>query len=362
MTTQTPAELKTQWMIYGANGYSAQLAAEKAVKQGLKPVLAGRNAAAIGAIADRLGLQARIFDLSDISAVAAQLHDVKIVSHCAGPFSATAEAMMRACIQAGTHYTDITGEIGVFDTAQALNAEAAAADVVLCPGVGFDVIPTDCMAHYLHQAMPDATSLTLAFAGNMSVSPGTAKTSVEGLSEGMKVRRNGQVKRVGRGYKMRDIDYGDGPVTSSVIPWGDISTAYWQTKIPNISVYTPHSGGKLGVYLFPLITNLLKFKFVQNFAMKKIEQKVEGPTAEARGSADTRVWGEVQNAAGDTLLAQITVPNGYTVTMDGILLSADFLNGYNGKGGYFTPAEIFGGDVVEKLPGAGNFTPSKAAS
>lgn len=356
MVADEKKTLKSQWMIYGANGYSAQLAAEKAVTQGLTPILAGRNKAVIQAIADRLGLEARIFDLSDIQAVAKQLADVKVVSHCAGPFSATAKAMMQACIEAGTHYTDITGEISVFEMAQEMNEQAARADIVLCPGVGFDVIPTDCMANYLQQAMPDATELNLAFSGNMSMSPGTAKTTVEGLSEGMKVRRDGKLVSVGRGYRMRDIDYGDGVKLSSVIPWGDISTSYWQTKIPNISVYTPHSGGKLGVYLFPVIKTLLKSNFIQNFAKKKIEEKVTGPDLSQRESGMTHVWGEVKNPSGKTIAARITVPNGYTVTMDGILMTAKYLMGYNGDGGCYTPSQIMGSELAEQLPGASKFT------
>jgi len=348
--------LKSHWMIYGANGYSAQLAIEKAVAQGQSPILAGRNQAAIEALATQHGLEMRVFDLTDVAQVATHLADVKLVSNCAGPFSATAEPMMRACIEAGTHYTDITGEISVFDTAQALDAQAKEAGVVLCPGVGFDVIPTDCMAGYLHDAMPDATHLTLAFAGNMSVSPGTAKTSVEALGEGMKIRVGGKMVSVGRGYKMRQIDYGNGPVLSSVIPWGDLSTAYWQTKIPNIRVYTSHSGGRMGVYLFPVVKYLLKLKFLQNFAKKKIEQSVTGPSQAERDSSDTLVWGEVENASGKTLSATVRVPNGYTVTRDGILMTAKYLTGYNGDGGCLTPAQMLGPELAEQLPGAGKIT------
>lgn len=348
--------MKSHWMIYGANGYSAQLAIEKAVAQGLTPILAGRNQAVIEALAARHGLEMRVFDLTDVAQVAAQLADVKLVSNCAGPFSATAEPMMRACIEAGTHYTDITGEIGVFDSAQALDGEAKQAGVVLCPGVGFDVIPTDCMAGYLHEAMPDATHLTLAFAGNMSVSPGTAKTSVEALGEGMKIRVDGKMVSVGRGYKMRQIDYGEGAVLSSVIPWGDLSTAYWQTKIPNISVYTAHSGGRMGVYLFPVVKYLLKLKVLQNFAKKKIEKSVTGPTEAERNKSDTLVWGEVQNASGKTMSASLRVPNGYTVTRDGILMTAKYLTGYNGDGGCLTPAQMLGHTLAEQLPGAGKIT------
>lgn len=348
--------MKAEWLIYGANGYSAQLAAEKAVEQGLRPILAGRNKAVIEALAARLGLQARVFDLSSVDVIAKHLGDVKVVSHCAGPFSATAAPMMKACIQAGTHYTDINGEIDVFESAQALDEAAKRAGVVLCGGVGFDVIPTDCLANYLVRALPDATQLTLGFDGSMSMSPGTAKTTVENLSQGMKVRRDGKLLGVGRGFEMRTIDFGHGERLASVIPWGDLSTAYWQTKIPNISVYMPSSGGKLGIVLFPVIKGFLGILMIQDFVKKKIEARVKGPSEKARAAGETAVWGEVKNALGKTVTARITVPNGYTVTMDGIIITAKFLLDYHGDGGCFTPSQIMGYELAQQLPGASEFT------
>ena len=343
-------------MIYGANGYSAQLAAEKAVEQGLKPILAGRNKAAIEAIANRLGLQSRIFDLSDVDDIAGHLRHVKVVSHCAGPFSATAAPMMKACLQAATHYTDITGEIDVFESAQALDDEAVRAGVVLCGGVGFDVIPTDCLANYLLSVLPDATELAMGFDGSMAMSPGTAKTTVENLSQGMKVRRDGKLVCVGRGFEMRTIDYGRGERLSSIIPWGDLSTAYWQTKIPNISVYMPFSGGNLSIVLFPVLKRLLKLKVIQKYANKTIEAKVKGPDEKARAAGDVAVWGEVKNAAGKTATARFKVPNGYTVTMDGIIITAKYLLDYKGSGGCLTPSQLIGYQLAQQLPGASEFT------
>lgn len=166
--------MKSQWMIFGANGYSAQLAIEKAVEQGKTPILAGRNQAEIEALGKKFDLPVRVFDLSSIDKVAEQLADVIVVSHCAGHFSATAEPMMKACIKAGTHYTDITGEGPVFRITQSFYEQAKKAGVVLMSGAGFDVIPTDCLANFLHQQLPDATDLVLGFDGNMALSPGTS--------------------------------------------------------------------------------------------------------------------------------------------------------------------------------------------
>ena len=346
--------MKSQWMIYGANGYSAQLAIEKALEQGQKPILAGRNQAAIEALGKQFDLPVRVFDLSSVDKVAEQLADVAVVSHCAGPFSATAEPMMKACIKAGTHYTDITGEGSVFDIGQGLHEQAKKAGVVLMGGVGFDVIPTDCLANFLHQQLPDATDLVMGFDGKMDLSPGTSKTMVEGISQGMAVRRNGSIKRVGRGFEMRTIDFGHGPKLSSVIPWGDLYTAYWQTQIPNITVYMPFRGSKLEIILFPLIKLAMSIPFVRNLAMEKAGRAI-GPNTEKRANKRIHVWGEIKNASGKVVTAGIEVPDGYTVTMDGIIMTTNFLRDYQGEGGCYTPSQLMGHQLAEQLPGASSF-------
>lgn len=345
--------MKSQWMIYGANGYTAQLAIEKAVTQGRAPILAGRNATAIETLAKTHGLESRIFDLADEERVAANLEDVKVISHCAGPYSATAEPMMKACILSGTHYTDITGEIDVFLLSQSLDDSASESGTVLCPGVGFDVIPTDCVAARLKEAVPDATELSLGFKGGASLSPGTAKTMVEAISDGMKVLRNGELVRVPPSFASRKVDFGSGAVPASIIPWGDLVTAYWQTGIENITVYTPGRAGTAQDLLIPLIQTVLKSTIVQDFAKRRIQRSVTGPDEASREKSPTLVWGEARNAAGEGASCRIETPNGYTVTMDGILLSAEFLLTYEGAGGCFTPAQLMGAELVERLPGAG---------
>ena len=155
---------------------------------GLKPVLAGRTAAKVEQLATSLGLQARVFDLANAAATARSVEGMGLVLHCAGPFSATAAPMMAACLSAHAHYLDITGEISVFEHARTLDAAARAAGIVICPGVGFDVIPTDCVAATLKAALPDATHLALGFDSRSGFSPGTAKTSVEGLAARVELR------------------------------------------------------------------------------------------------------------------------------------------------------------------------------
>ena len=99
--------------------------------------------------------------------------------------------MMRACLAAGVHYLDVTGEIEVFESAKALDADARRAGVTLCPGVGFDVVATDCVAAALAEALPDATYLALGFDSRSGVSGGTMRSTIEGLPRGGRIRSSG---------------------------------------------------------------------------------------------------------------------------------------------------------------------------
>lgn len=344
----------SNFMIYGANGYTGELVAREAVARGLKPTIAGRGADRISALGKELNLPTRVFGLNNPEAVQRQIAGQALVLNCAGPFSATAEPMMQACLRAGVHYLDITGEIDVFERAQALGPEAARAGVVLCPGVGFDVIPTDCVAAALKAALPDATHLALGFATGSGLSPGTAKTSVEGLAKGGKVRRNGSIATVPLAYKTRHIDFGAGPRSAMTIPWGDVSTAFHSTGIPNIEVFISAppkliSATKKANWVRPL----LGLQFIQSFLKSRISKSVRGPNAAAREQLTTLVWGEATNAQGQTRTARIQTANGYALTVTGSLAMVDHVLGQNPAGGAYTPSMLAGAGLIERLPGSG---------
>ena len=227
------------FLLYGANGYTGRLIAKMAAGYGLNPILAGRNEPALQSMASELGLAYKVIDLSDTAALEAALKEVQVVLHAAGPFNHTAKKMMEACITTHTHYLDITGEITVFERAKKYNDKAKEAGVMIMPGVGFDVVPTDCTARYLSEQLPNATHLKLAFAMlGGKLSHGTATTMAENLGEGGVVRENGMLKKKPLGHKRLWVDFGIKKMFVMCIPWGDISTAYTTTGIPNIETYT----------------------------------------------------------------------------------------------------------------------------
>lgn len=343
----------SSWMIYGANGYTGELIAREAKRRGLQPVLAGRNRQRVQQLADELELPWRAFDLDDAAGAAHQLDGTRLVLNCAGPFSATSAPMIEACLAGRAHYLDITGEINVFVHAHAQHERAREAGIVLCPGVGLDVIPTDCLASALKASLPDATQLRLGFDSRSGFSPGTAKTSVEGLAQGGKVRRGGTIVTVPMAWRTRRINFGDGEKLAMTIPWGDVATAWFSTGIPDIEVYIPSSPAAVRrVRVANHLRWLLRFPSVQAFLKRRIERTVKGPDEARRSRSPTYVWGEAVNARGERRTARIRTANGYDLTVTGALAMTEQVLGGVFPGGYYTPSGIAGADFVTRLPGS----------
>lgn len=341
------------WLIYGANGYTGRLVVSRAMERGLTPILAGRNPAAIESAAANHGLPARVCDLADPAGLRAALAGVAVVAHCAGPFSATSRPLIDACLATGTHYLDITGEIDVFEAAHARDAEARSAGIVICPGVGFDVIPTDCLAATLHEALPTAVQIALGFDTGSGLSAGTAKTSVESLKIGGQIRRHGRLVRVPLGSKRRVIDFGRGRKHAVAIPWGDLATAGFSTGIPDIEVYVPMPRAvALALRLAEPFRPLLGTAAAQRWLKDLIERRVTGPSAPARAAAPTWVWGEAHDPDGHTAVARVRTANAYDVTAAGVVLAVEHLLSREGRGGFFTPSQLLGPRCIEHLPGS----------
>ena len=335
-------------LVYGAYGYTGRLVVEAAIERGYAPIVAGRDTTKTRGVATANDHQARSFPVSDADA---PLGDVDAVLNCAGPFAETADAMVEACLDTETHYLDITGELPVFERIRRRGPDAEAAGVTLLPGVGFDVVPTDCLAAHLRDRLPDATHLSLAFETDGGVSPGTLKTALSGSGMEGAVRRNGVLRAEPVGARTRVVDFGEGLRRAVSIPWGDVSTAYHTTGIPNVDVYLAlPRAGRTAVALAPYAGDLLGADTVQRGLSWLIDRYVEGPDAGTRASGQARIWGEVRSPD-DRLVSRLRTPETYRFTAEAATLIAEKVLDGDAPDGYQTPASAFGPDLVLEIPG-----------
>lgn len=337
-------------LVYGAYGYTGKLVVEEALRAGLRPTIAGRDANKIREMSRDLGLPGVAFSLDDSEELHRALEPIEVVLHCAGPFHRTSKPMADACLETGTHYLDITGEIEVFESLAARNEQARKNNVMLLPGCGFDVVPTDCMAAHLKSRLPDASKLRMAFSGGGGISRGTLNTMIDNLGEPGAIRRDGKIIPVPPAYDARKVDFGRGPWQVVTIPWGDVSTAFHTTGIPDIRIYTAVKPSAVKwLKASRHLGWLLRRKVVKKLMRSRIESGRPGPDPRQRERSNSYIWGSARNAAGHEVSARMIGPNGYSFTAtSAVAIAARVLDG-NAKPGFQTPAGLFGPDLALEL-------------
>ncbi|WEL18356.1 Saccharopine dehydrogenase [Halorhabdus sp. SVX81] len=339
-------------LIYGAYGYTGELIAQEAVDRGLDVILAGRNGTKTRGLAIQLGVDSRVFAVGEARS---HLDGVDVVLNCAGPFVETAKPMVEACLATGTDYLDITGEIPVFEALAERDRDAEDAGVCLLPGVGFDVVPTDCLAAHLHDRLPEATHLRLGIDAPGSVSGGTLATAIGQAGAGGMVRRNGRLQSEPPGSKTRSIDFGRGPTHAVGAPMGDVSTAYYTTGIENVEVYL--SAPEFAEYLLrasDFVTPLLAVPLVKPGLQAFVRALVSGPSPDERERERVRLWGEVTD--GETSVrSRLETPETYALTVEAATTAVERVEAGSDITGYQTPAAAFGPDYVLDLDGVEGF-------
>jgi short subunit dehydrogenase-like uncharacterized protein len=355
------------FLIYGSYGYTGQLIVERAVGEGFRPLLAGRDEERLRAQAQASGLAYRVFSLENPVALDSALREVDAVLHCAGPFVLTFRQMAEACLRTKRHYVDISGEIEGFEALAALDHEAKHAGVMLLPGAGFDVVPSDCLSAYLAGRLPGASQFNLYIRSvGAGVSRGTARSGIENMHRQGRIRRDGKITQVPAAWRVKQIDFGRGPVKVISVGWGDVSTAYHSTGIPNVEtymafpsalVYAMYASRVIGPVLYARpVKEMLKWLVRTFFA--------PGPSREQNEKGFSLLIGEVSDGR-QTLRARLRTPEGYRLTalisveIMKRILSADPSAGSTSwdsagqpfKPGFQTPSRAYGPDFILGFPG-----------
>ena len=338
------------WLLYGAYGYTGRLIAQEAKDRGHKPILAGRSAEKLIPLAEKLDLDYRVFDLKDEENILKIVKEFDLVFHTAGPFKYTSSPMLKACLKSRTNYLDITGEIPVLEENFKYDAQAKNNGITIISGVGFDVVPTDCLSKYVSDKIPNPTSLEIGINSVSNLSPGTIKTMLEYNTKGQLVRRNGNLAPLDK-ENVREIQFKDKTLSVRPVTWGDLSTAYRTTGIPNITVYFPRLKN---------VPNVLKLSGVSakemnsNEEAKKkvkswIEEHIKGPDESIRQTNRCYIWVSVSDDHGRNEQAWLETMESYRFTAIAGVLSVEKVFERQPKG-VLTPALAFGADFALEVP------------
>ncbi len=341
-------------LIYGANGYSGRMIVDAVIKRGIQPIVAGRNEKQLAQLGKELGLAHRSFDLADPVALKTGLAGIKVVLHCAGPFSATAQPMLAACIAQRVHYLDITGEYQVIEDVAARDTDLRAAGIMAMCGVGMDVVPSDCLAAHMKRRVPGAIRLELFVRALEKLSRGTATSFVENMGLPNVVRENGTLVERVAGVDRRTMAFVGGKQVSMVgLPWGDISTAWRTTGIPDIAVFMSLMPGAAPMIRFTgRFRGLCQSAGIQGFFKRQAQRWITGPNQAYRDKQTAEFVAVASDAAGNTYRSHLVTKEGYAFTADSASeIALRVLDGAI-QPGFQTPGGLFGPDFVLEFDGS----------
>jgi short subunit dehydrogenase-like uncharacterized protein len=337
------------FLIYGSYGYTGQLIVDQAVKEGLRPILAGRDEKKLRAQAKKYNLEFRAFSLDETSKLDSALQEVDVVLHCAGPFVHTFQQMAEACLRTKKHYVDISGEIPGFEALAAMDSQAKEAGIMLLPGGGFDVVPSDCLAAHVKQSLPSATRFRLFMKGvGAGVSKGTAKSAIENMHRQGRIRRDGQLVQVPPAWRVLEQDFGPGPIKVVSVGWGDVSTAYYSTGIPNIETYFAFPRVMIDFFYSMRVLGPLFYNRVAKSMLKSLVNTLlpPGPNEEKRKKGFATMIGEVTDHKGNRAVSKLITPEGYTCTALTTVEIMKRILGDDCKAGFQTPSLAYGADFI----------------
>ena len=141
-------------ILQGATGFTGRIAAAELAKHAppfFRWAIAGRSKGKLETLAAQRGVPFVVADATDEKAMSDLASRTKVVISCAGPFAVFGTPLVDACVEHGTHYADLTGELPWMQEMIEKHHDACAnRGIALIPASGFDSVPTDlCVQHFL---------------------------------------------------------------------------------------------------------------------------------------------------------------------------------------------------------------------
>lgn len=338
-------------LLYGATGFTGRRIAEAAVQRGLNFSIASRDPRSLKDLAGQLQLPWYAIDLCNSDSLDELVRDHDLVLNAAGPFHDTCIPVLEACLRSDSHYIDVSGELPSFARTLRYNQTARERGVMLMPGAGFVVAPSDCLALHVSQQLPEATSLRLAFSQIGNFSRGTLRAMANLAARETTVTRHGHLTTVPVGRLERFFDFGQGPSRSSAVAWADVLTAPRTAGYKNVEVYVEADlirraalqGGAWSAEILHTTVGRKVSTFMSQWWP-------EGPTATALEGVERLIIAEAETHDRRLWRSTLRLPDGYLATPPiAVEIAARVLQGQI-QPGFQTPAGVYGTDLLNCIP------------
>lgn len=315
-------------MIYGAAGYTGRMVAQHAKVAGLDPIVAGRDPRAVAEIGAQLDADSRVFSLDDPGAFADALGGVTVLVNAAGPYLRTAQPLMRAAIQAGVHYLDFAAELDSYQLAEALDADAERAGVMLLPGSGGSVAMLGSLAAHAASRVSRPRKVSIALHVTGSFSRGSAISAAQNVTAQTLVSVDGRLQPLAQAHP-RLFDFGAGPVEALPLTLPDLITIARDTGAPNVETFVHVSAG--------------------DFPAGDLADLPDGPSAEQRAAHRYQAAVEVVGEDGAVARAILDTVNGYSFTALAAAEAARRVMAGEVRSGFQTPTGLFGAGFAQTI-------------
>ena len=333
--------------VLGATGYTGQLVVEELQRLRIPFDIAGRSATKLAQLQQRLGLGD---DVNQIVADPTQpstlpnlfQKNTRVLVNCAGPFTRLGEPVVRAAVQAGVHYLDITGEQGfmarVFDQ---YDLAAQLKNCALIPACGVEYALSNWLAALAAQDLEPLDSiLTATNTTGIQTTSGTQLSLLRVLAEAGIGWENGRRVRRLAGSQSRSLKFPSGTYTGVWSPFGETITLPRQFQVKNVGCYMTMPAPfavSLRVFapLVPITSQLMSGFF------ERVLKSGKGPSPTDRSSGRWEILAQAESSRGKRS-AILTGNDAYGLTAHiigyavGKLLSSEF----KGKGA-LGPAQAF---------------------
>ena len=397
--SQRPYDL----VVFGATGFVGKILCQYLIKhletQGqVRWAIAARSQKKLEQLKTALGSQADglpilIADVTDASSLKQLCSQTRVVISTVGPYALYGEPLVKACVETGTDYCDLTGEFQwirrMIETYEAAAQQSGARIVHCC---GFDSIPSDLGVYYLQQqaqnqfGKPCVRVKMRVKSAQGGVSGGTVASGINLVKEARDnpARQEEQMDPYSlcigfphprqRQSTLIPVQYDNdfhGWTGSFVMAEANarivlrsnalLNNAYGQDFFYDEGTLTGNGipgwamaqGLDLGLKGFALAAALPPTRWALQEWIVPSPGEGPSPEQQEQGFYDLRFWG--QTATGETLQVKVTGDRdpGYGSTAKilgqaGLCLAQD-IPSTGAKGGFWTPAALFKSPLIERL-------------